>query len=441
MVCYTAAHRYRGAVGSDGLEDAARSGQERRGAASVAPRQVAPAAALALAVFGLALLVRWWNLPAQNGSIYGDEAQLMIEARRFATGIYTNPFQPEQLGLPALYDFLLSLPLRLAGSTNVVAARAMSGLLGALCAPLLLITAAELGLKRRVGVVAAVVLATTFWDVQFSRLALQNIMATPAATVAILCLAAAIRRGSLLPAIGAGAGLAWAFNAYLSGSMVAVVAALWLALLLIGAATWWRGPRIPADRTGPWALPRPTSGRADLSAEEAPLPINRLIAVAAVFALATLIFLSPLLPWLLDPNSALRQHMLRRYILTPYNRDLLVGRHPDLGGTASILLFQLKATLGMFTVRGDNDAIFNLPGRALLDPLSGALFGLGLFVAVDRWRRPSSMLLLIWLIVPVVLGVALTSGSTEYEDAPSFTRALPALPAICLLIAGCDLDL
>ena len=382
--------------------------------------------------------------------MYGDEAQLMIEARRFATGAYTNPFNPDMLGLPSLYDFLLSLPLRFLGSTNVTAARAFSGLLGALGAPLVLLTARELGYRRRVGVVAAVALATTFWDIHFSRLALQNIMATTAATFTILCLVAAIRRAGMGPAACAGLGLAWAVNAYLSGSMVAVVAACWLAALVFGSLRWRRsaseagGEGAPATRRGmPAWLPGGKGGQGalpDLNAPRPELATGDILGIGLVFALVALACLIPLLPWLLDPGSPLRLHMAERYILTAENRALAAGHHPDLhGSTIALLWFQLKAAAGMFTVRGDPDLIFNMPNRPLLDPLSGLLFYLGLLTAVVQRRRPSSVLLLAWLTAPIVLGVVLTTGSNFFDDPPSFTRALPALPALCLLI-GVGLD-
>src|SRR5919198_128083 len=146
--------------------------------------------------------------------MWGDEAQLMIEARKFIQGVYTNPFIVDHLALPALYDYLLSFPLRLVGRMDVTVARGFSGFLGALSVPLLYLTARELGYSRRVGLVAGIALATTFWDVSFSRLVLQNIMAATAASVTILCMVMAVRRSNVILAALAGVGLAWAFNAY-----------------------------------------------------------------------------------------------------------------------------------------------------------------------------------------------------------------------------------
>src|SRR5919202_6454035 len=73
---------------------------------------------IALGLFILALAVRWWGLPAQDRAMWGDEAQLLIEARKFIQGVYTTPFIVDHLSLPALYEYLLSFPLRLASSVD-----------------------------------------------------------------------------------------------------------------------------------------------------------------------------------------------------------------------------------------------------------------------------------------------------------------------------------
>jgi hypothetical protein len=90
---------------------------------------------------------------------------------------------------------------------------------------------------------------------------------------------------------------------------------------------------------------------------------------------------------------------------------------------------------GMFVVRGEPDPLFNLPGRPMLDAISGFLFMLGLARAGWSWRRPNATLILAWLVVPLIMGTMLTTGMGGSADVPSSTRSLPAVPAMCLLIA------
>jgi hypothetical protein len=99
------------------------------------------------------------------------------------------------------------------------------------------------------------------------------------------------------------------------------------------------------------------------------------------------------------------------------------------------LWYQLKATAAMFTVKGEPEPIFNRPGQPMLDPISGLLFMLGVARALWSWRRPNATLTLAWLAVPLIMGTMLTTGMGGSPDVPSSTRSLPALPAMCLLIA------
>ena len=71
----------------------------------------------------------------------------------------------------------------------------------------------------------------------------------------------------------------------------------------------------------------------------------------------------------------------------------------------------------------------------MLDPLSGILFWVGVAGALWRWRCPAAMLVLLWLAVPITLGMILTIGSLPGVDSPSISRSIPATPAMCLLIA------
>ena len=88
----------------------------------------------------------------------------------------------------------------------------------------------------------------------------------------------------------------------------------------------------------------------------------------------------------------------------------------------------VKATLGMFTHRGDWEWRYNPAGRPVFDPLTGAFFYLGLVVSLCRLRRPQYALLLIWMpfmLLPSVLSIG----------TPSFWRSAGALTPIYLMPA------
>ena len=86
----------------------------------------------------------------------------------------------------------------------------------------------------------------------------------------------------------------------------------------------------------------------------------------------------------------------------------------------------LANTLGMFSLQGDITWKFNLPGKPVFDPLVSGLFYLGTIVSLRRWRQPPYGLLLLWvavMLLPTIL-------STE---SPHFLRAMGIMPAVYLL--------
>ncbi len=79
--------------------------------------------------------------------------------------------------------------------------------------------------------------------------------------------------------------------------------------------------------------------------------------------------------------------------------------------------------------QGTENHHWNLPGRPMLDFLTIPLFLTGLVVAVLRWKRPSYLFVLLWLValfLPAIL---------SYDRVPIFHRAMGATPAIAMLVA------
>jgi hypothetical protein len=88
----------------------------------------------------------------------------------------------------------------------------------------------------------------------------------------------------------------------------------------------------------------------------------------------------------------------------------------------------VRRTLEMFFLQGDHDWKYNLAGQPVFDPVSAALFGLGLFAAAWRWRAPADRACLIWLFCMLLPGFITI-------DAPQFMRTLGAAPVAALLAA------
>ncbi|MFQ6014814.1 MAG: ArnT family glycosyltransferase [Anaerolineae bacterium] len=92
------------------------------------------------------------------------------------------------------------------------------------------------------------------------------------------------------------------------------------------------------------------------------------------------------------------------------------------------LLDGVKATLKMFSLQGDANRFFNIPGRPVFPRLGAVLFYLGLLICVARWREPPYMLQLL-------LGLIMLVPSAITEFPPSMVRSVGALPAVFVLPA------
>jgi 4-amino-4-deoxy-L-arabinose transferase-like glycosyltransferase len=99
-----------------------------------------------------------------------------------------------------------------------------------------------------------------------------------------------------------------------------------------------------------------------------------------------------------------------------------------LKGNAEPVLRYALATLGMFNIAGDPIARYNLPDHPVFDVITGLLFLLGLLIALRKWREPRNLFALIWL--PIGLLPSMLSDS-----APSFLRASSSLPVAFLFPA------
>ncbi|MBE2223929.1 MAG: hypothetical protein IAF02_20480, partial [Anaerolineae bacterium] len=104
--------------------------------------------------------------------------------------------------------------------------------------------------------------------------------------------------------------------------------------------------------------------------------------------------------------------------------------NPDINGgnLPGTLLRQIGLALGMFLWRGDMILRHNPAGRPVFDWLMAVPFLLGLVWCLVNWKRPSALLVLLWVSVmlwPTILA----------EDTPHFLRAVGVLPAALLLPA------
>jgi hypothetical protein len=151
------------------------------------------------------------------------------------------------------------------------------------------------------------------------------------------------------------------------------------------------------------------------------IPWSRMLAFLAVAVAVS----APLVIWLLaHPGAEYRVAEVQE----PLTRLL--------AGDPSLVWQNVIANLKSFTVAGDPWPRQNLPGRPVFaDPVSAALFLLGLLIALYRWRDPRYGFLLIWLGGALVPSVVTSVAPSSIRDILGLV-AVFVFPALALVEAG-----
>ncbi|NWF69292.1 MAG: glycosyltransferase family 39 protein [Chloroflexi bacterium] len=123
-------------------------------------------------------------------------------------------------------------------------------------------------------------------------------------------------------------------------------------------------------------------------------------------------------------------------ITVPYLLSTI--REPDLGGAARLFqaysasvrpfLETLWAAVSGLLFIGDRNPAYNLPGRPLIDLVSGFIVVIGVISALRYWRLPRYAL-------PLIAAVALLPSVLLATDSPYFPSYAPLLPLIALFFA------
>ncbi len=162
--------------------------------------------------------------------------------------------------------------------------------------------------------------------------------------------------------------------------------------------------------------------------------------ISLVFSLAMMVFIAYMLitrqPISRRALSSLWFAVVVMIVLaTPY--VIASFSTPDLAGAGRLLydsdtprqmgvIESLMRGLGGVFLSGDTDPLFNLPGRPMIDVVSGLLLLIGLVTAVRYWRQPRCALLLISVIF--LLPVAVFA-----RRSPNFLAFSALIPVLALL--------
>lgn len=340
----------------------------------------------------LAGVFRLSALGAAPHGLYHDEAFNGIDALGVLNGDRPVYFAANH-GREPIYIYLVSIAVSLFGRTPF-AVRLPAALIGVLTIAAIYWMARELW-GRRVGLLAAAIMAISVWPVHLSRIGFRAVLLPLVVAIGIALSVRAWRSGTRRDWLFAGACWGIALYTYLAVRFVPLVFVLFIGFLLLFR-------RIEA---GPFLPQRLTNG-----------VLWTTVGVAAL-SLPLLVF-------------------------TLGNWDTVMGRpggvsifEPGInqGDWPGTLIRHTLNALGMFFVQGDGIARHNVPYRPVFDPLLAIAFLIGLVVVIRQTRRRiAAVFVLIWIgvmLLPTILA----------EDAPHFLRAVGVLP-LAMIFPALGLD-
>ena len=304
----------------------------------------------------------------------------------------------EAEGHEPLYHYLHAATIAAFGE-NIASYKWLPMACGALTVALTYALARRL-FGARVALVAAALMAVSFWPILYARLGVRHIGLLPwmmGAYLAVAGLASgeAGRRPPpghsqirvwrrLLQSLAGGVCLAAGLATYFAGRVTPIVVlAFAVYLLLVHRAVFRRA----------W--------------------IGMLLVLATGAALALPMFVEIIR---LQPGGEQRLE-----VVAPQLAEL--GR-----GDFRPVLETTIGTLGMFTFKGDPEALYNIEGRPVFDALTGAFFYVGVLLALWRWRRVEHG----FVLIAFGLGIAPAWVS---KPPGSFSHTIAAMPFVYVLTA------
>ena len=371
-----------------------------------------------------AFFLRAWNLTGIPPGLTHDEANHGREAIGVLNGIYLY-FFPLNYGSEPLYSYTVALFMALLGK-GLLALRLVNVVFGTAAIAMTYVWASP-RLGRATALLAAALMAVSFWPLASSREALRAGMLPFFMTLAVIAFWRILERS--------------ADRRRLTGDR--------------RQQTSNHETRIESNSNRAIRRPLPST----LSAVGGRRSAVVLFGVAV--ALTLHIYLAARVSWLLFPAFLAYLALYHRAIFQRSWRPVLAGlllawaliapmflylrAHPEMQTRLDMLDKPLQdiaaVNLGpvLLNVRdallafvwpgfGDQFLAYNIPGRPVLDVVSAVFFVLGLAACLWRWRRPVYAFLLLWFLTGII--PSLVTGPTA-----NTTRNMAALPAVYLIVA------
>ncbi|MFH1486652.1 MAG: PA14 domain-containing protein [Chloroflexota bacterium] len=337
---------------------------------------------IALAIVCVAVFMRLYRLEQLPFGTWYDEADNGLHALSILERGNNWPLYIKSTNLPAHYVYLIALSFRLF-EVSTEGIRLVSVALGLATVAAAYLAGREL-FNRRMGLVLAFLVAVSSWDVNFSRIGMHGVSTPLFELVAVGFLLRAMRRQRFTDFTWAGLALGLGLCFYAAFRLFPIV----VLLFLLHQTVVNRG-----------FLRRSWGG-------------------LIICTLATLIVVAPI------AHFSLRQPEVfwdRTRVTSVFAKKTTEE------GWRAVRENTFKHLL-MFNYRGDRNGRHSLPGKPMLDPVTGALMVLGFGLCIWRARHPTSLLIPMWLLVMLCTGIF----SLDFE-APQSLRSIGSLPAAYIL--------
>lgn len=357
-------------------------------------RQLGWQSAALVAILIVALGFRLWRFTELPYGLWYDEADNGLSVRQILRDPNYWPVYVPSTNLPAHFLYLIALSFRVLGD-SMYAIRAVAVAFGVLTVVAAYFCGRELFAERgpTFGLILATLIAVSRWDVNWSRIGMHGVTLPFFELWVMAALLHALRTGRHTSFAWAGVALGMGLCFYSPFRIFPFVAG---GFGLVWFWHWLRGVR------------RTHQGWVRYTVRTWSLPL-------ALFILGVLVAFAPVAQFSLHQPELFWDRARRISAL----RDPKVQDHP-----VSTLLGSAGQHLLMFNYRGDPNGRHNLPGAPMLDRLSGVLLVLGVLICAVHCTMPRSVLLLMWLLLPLSGGIL----STSFE-APQSLRSLGSLPA------------
>ncbi|NOX63990.1 MAG: glycosyltransferase family 39 protein, partial [Chloroflexi bacterium] len=334
--------------------------------------------------------LRFWRLFDLPGFVHGDISSQGLEALAILSGAKDVWFGVGWSDFPMLDYVIMAGTMKLLGR-DLFGLSMTAVWQGALTLPALYLLGREM-FGRRVGLIAAALLAISYTHIHFSRF-----VSTASPVLAITLTFFFLFRGLRLRRpvwFGlAGVMLGMGMMLYYSFRSAAVIAVLLLLWLLI-----WQRDRVKAEwRNG------------------------------VTMVIAALVGFGPMLVFALEN---FRSFVGRGNLVTLFNPQVMQHLMNKYGAqtVSNVWWEQTKRTLLTFFSYGDASTHFAFPGP-IVSTLTAVLFTLGLAYALRHVRDERSFVLVVWVVLVLLLGSIVTN------DAPFWPHIIIVLPAVALLAA------